>query len=147
MDEFKPNLQECITAREAGRYAGLSHARIRKLLKSGAIKGSKLAGHMWVTTRQAVDKYFKAQQEGWLSVHARLERAAKIRADWTCQRCGRQHGPGLEQMTIYYKDRNKENQSPENMIVLCYECYFFAQKTYHPDQMLLPGIELPEWIR
>ena len=147
MDEFNPPVRECITARQAEKYAGLSRSRIQALLASGQIKGFKIASTMWLTTRQAIDEYFQAKQHDWLNKHARLERGAKIRADWTCQRCGRQHGPGLQYITVYYKDGDKENQSPENMIVLCYECRFFAQKTYHPDQMVLPGMELPEWMR
>ena len=147
VDEFNPPVRECITAREAERYTGLSRSRIKTLLGSGQIKGVKIASTMWLTTREAIDEYFQARQHDWLNTHSRAERAAKIRADWRCQRCGRRHGPGLRYITVYYKDGDKENQSPENMIVLCYECYFFAQKTYHPDQLLLPGMELPEWIR
>jgi excisionase family DNA binding protein len=146
MGEFNPPIRECITLREAEEYAGCDRETIRRMIVHGEVPAVRF-GQMWVTTRDALDKAFEKRVEGWLNVHRRMERGAKIRADWRCQRCGVSHGRGLQALSIYYRDRDESNQTAENMIVLCYECRFFAEKTYHPDQMLLPGMELPEWIR
>ena len=146
MGEFNPPIRECITLREAEEYAGCDREKIRRMIMGGEVPAVRI-GQMWVTTRDALDKAFEKRVQGWLNVHRRMERGAKIRADLRCQRCGVPHARGLQALSIYYRDRDENNQAPENMIVLCFECWKFAMKTYDPQQMLLPGMELPEWIR
>jgi excisionase family DNA binding protein len=145
MAKFNPPVQECITVTQATKYAACSRTGLLAALRRGTLKGVKV-GNRWLTTRDAVDEYFRRDRMDWLNKHQREERAAKIRAAWTCCRCGCKQGRGLQTMTIYYKDRDEENQTQDNMIVLCWQCYFFAMKKYHPQQLLLPGMDLPEWI-
>jgi excisionase family DNA binding protein len=146
MSEFNPPIRECITLREAEEYAGCDREKIRRMIVGGEVPAVRL-GQMWVTTRDALDQAFEKRVQGWLNVHRRMERGANIRADWRCQRCGAPHARGLQALSIYYRDRDESNQTAENMIVLCFLCWKFAMETYHPQQMLLPGMELPEWIR
>jgi hypothetical protein len=146
MSRFNPPVVECISVSEAAEYAGSSRSVLFAALQSRKLQGIKRAGR-WLTTREAVDAYFREQQEDWLNKQDRIERGMKIRARWTCRRCGCKDGQGMRHIKIYYKDRDESNQVEENMIVVCYECWLFAMRHYHPQQMLLPGMELPEWIR
>jgi excisionase family DNA binding protein len=83
MGEFNPPVRECITLREAEEYAGCDREKIRRMIVHGEVPAVRI-GQMWVTTRDALDKAFEKRVEGWLNVHRRMERGAKIRADWRC---------------------------------------------------------------
>lgn len=49
------------------------------------------------------------------------EAARRVAAVGTCQNCG--HDGSGSRLDIHHKDRNKRNQSPENLIVLCHRCH------------------------
>jgi hypothetical protein len=148
LGEFNPPVRDCISLTEAAEYAGCSRSNLHTAVTRGTLKAVQRAGN-WLTTKDAVDEYFRRDRLDWLNKHQRIERHARICSDWTCQRCGRlcTENRGSNRLYVYYKDRDDQNQVPENMILLCWPCYDYAMRNYHPQQMLLPGMELPEWIR
>ena len=55
-DEYKPNLDELISLRQAAKFSGISPNHLRLLVSKGEIWGKKI-DHYWVTTEQAVREY------------------------------------------------------------------------------------------
>jgi hypothetical protein len=96
MSRFNPPVVECISLAEAVEYAGSSRSVLFAALQGGKLQGIKRAGR-WLTTREAVDAYFRQRQEDWLNQQDRIERGMKIRARWTCRRCGCKDGQGMAQ--------------------------------------------------
>jgi hypothetical protein len=141
---FNPEISQIITLPQAAAYAATSPSTLRRAARDGELKGIKIR-ETWFTTREAVDDFFKKRQSDWLNKGRREEKAAKIRAGWQCARCGEVKGEW--DLSIWYKDGDETNYSGQNMVVLCFLCYTFTKRHYHPAQMVLPGMELPEWLR
>ena len=141
---FDPRMSEVITLAEAAAYAAISRTSLRVALIRGEMEGLKVA-QTWFTTRAAVDAYYKGRQSDWLNKRRRMEKGAKIRAGWQCARCGEVKGEW--DLSIWYKDGDETNYSRQNMLPICYLCYTYVKRHYHPQQMTLPGLDLPDWLR
>jgi excisionase family DNA binding protein len=138
----EPKLSELITMREAARYCNRSHGRVRSYVQSGRLKAWKL-GTLWVTTKKEVDRFFKARNERWLSLPHRMTKFAKIRAEYRCEYCGRPEGFKVRchVLTVYHLDGEDKNWEPENLVAVCWLCYWYLQE--HCHQLPLPGMEHP----
>lgn len=51
-----------------------------------------------------------------------IARKVKERAGWRCELCGVPSGPG-QILTVHHLDRNKKNNSEDNLIALCQRCH------------------------
>ena len=143
---FNPRFSELLTAKQAAEYAGVHQATIRRALTTRQMRGRQIDGKgTWVTTKAAVDEHFKTKNKSWLDIQKRHEHAAKIRANFHCQKCNspRPH----YWLLAYYLDRDHTNFAPSNLFVLCFPCYNFATRVYHPNQMILPSLDLPDWLK
>lgn len=49
------------------------------------------------------------------------EAARRVREAGACQQCG--HDGSESRLGIHHKDRDKRNQAPENLEVLCHRCH------------------------
>lgn len=54
--EYKPELDDLISLRQAAKFSGLSPNHLRLLVGKKTIWGKKI-DHFWVTTKQAVREY------------------------------------------------------------------------------------------
>jgi excisionase family DNA binding protein len=108
----EPKVSELITTREAGRYCGRSHGRLRAYVQSGRLKAWKV-GKQWLTTRKEVDRLFQARHERWINFFGRMTKFAKIRADYRCEYCGRPEdtNAGLHVLRAYHLDGDDKNCS------------------------------------
>ena len=138
----EPKVSELITMREAARYCGRSHGHIKSYAQSGKLRAWKV-GMQWLTTKKAVDHFFKTRNERWLNLFQRMTKFAKIRAEYRCEYCGRPEDTrvGCHGLTVYYLDGDDRNWEPENLCAVCWRCYWYLQE--HCDQLPLPGIEHP----
>jgi excisionase family DNA binding protein len=84
----EPKVSELITMREAAKYCGRSHSRMRSYVRSGKLRAWKV-GKQWLTTKKAVGRLFQARHERWVNFFGQMTRFAKIRADYRCEYCGR----------------------------------------------------------
>jgi len=62
MTEQEPRLSELLTLKEAAEYSGLSTDYLRDIAQSGRLEARKM-GHIWVTTRQALDEYIATRRK------------------------------------------------------------------------------------
>ena len=139
----EPQVSELITMPEAAQYCGRSRSQVQWYARSGKLKAWKV-GKQWLTTKKELDRYFRARyNEKWLNPFKRMTRFAKIRADYRCEYCGRPESAnvGCHGLTIYRLDGDDINWEPENLVAVCWRCYWYLQK--HCDQLALPGIEHP----
>lgn len=50
-----------ISVEQAAELSGFTPQHVRKLLRAGLLKGSKL-GHIWVTTKDAIQEYLATER-------------------------------------------------------------------------------------
>jgi len=84
----------------------------------------------------------------------------KEKADWTCQRCGKQcyrpGQPALDRrkvLTVHHKDHDPQNSADDNLEALCAPCHLREEVAYRRrmlwflragkiGQRILPGMEV-----
>ena len=77
-----------------------------------------------------------------------IAKEVKERAGWCCRHCGHPHDPEAGRtLTVHHLDGDPGNCDDDNLVALCQKCHLHIQATYRPGQLLLPGIEAPEWLR
>jgi len=138
----EPKVSELITMEEAGRYCNRSHGRVRTYAHSGKLKAWKV-GKQWLTTKKEIDRLFKARHERWVNFSGSMSKFIKIRADYRCEYCGRPENSkaGLHVLRRYHLDGDETNWEPENLVAVCWLCYWYLQE--HCQQLPLPGMEHP----
>ena len=138
----EPKVSELITMSEAAKYCGRSHGRVKSYAQSGRLRAWKV-GMQWLTTKKEVDRLFKSRHATWLNFFRRMTKFAKIRAEYRCEYCGRPENThvGSHVLRAYHLDGDNQNWEPENLVAICWSCYWYLQK--HCFQLALPGIEHP----
>lgn len=69
-------------------------------------------------------------------------------ADWCCEHCHHPHDrESGHVLTVHHLNGIKADCRRENLVALCQRCHLHWQAVYQPGQQLLPGAEVPEWLR
>lgn len=79
----------------------------------------------------------------WTEIATRIKDAA----GWFCEHCGHIHEPERGYtLTVHHLDGDKSNCDYRNLVALCQRCHLHIQARYWPGQLILPGIDVPEWM-
>ena len=62
LEDYKPNLNDLLSLREAAKLSGLSHDHLRRLAGQGELWAKKI-GRNWVTTKWAVNDYISRNRQ------------------------------------------------------------------------------------
>jgi excisionase family DNA binding protein len=129
----EPKVSELITMQEAARYCGRSHPQVLWYVRSGRLKAWKV-GMQWLTTEKEVDRYFKSRNSRgeWLNQRQKMTKFARIRAGYRCEHCGRAEGSQLrcQVLTVRHLDGDETNWEPENLMAVCWPCYWSLQEHF-----------------
>ena len=108
----EPKVSELITMRQAARYCGRSHGRVKSYAQSGRLRAWKV-GMQWLTTKKEVDHFFKTRNERWLNLFQRMVKFAKTRAEYRCEYCGRPEGSKVQchGLTVYYYEEGRKSRN------------------------------------
>lgn len=95
---------------------------------SGQRRGLKCGPnhHNWKGGR---DPYASTGGAGWRAVR----KEAKERTGYTCERCGKRPEKARA-LDVHHKDGNRQNNTPDNLIVLCRSCHNKEHGTLPPWQ-------------
>ena len=104
---------------------------------SEALKGKKHAWHSgstrpdvagkiqswWTPERREAKRQEMAKRNPNARYHGLSAKTAKgiVQSVGHCQRC--QHDGATSRLGIHHKDRNKRNQKPSNLEILCHRCH------------------------
>ena len=79
----------------------------------------------------------------WTEIATRI----KDLANWQCEHCGHPHDPETgHTLTVHHLNGDKSDCSDKNLVALCQRCHLHIQARYTPGQLVLPGMEPPDWL-
>ena len=77
-----------------------------------------------------------------------IARAIKEIMGWRCEHCGHSHDVDSGHvLTVHYLNGNPADCRAENLVALCQRCHLRIQATWTPGQPMLPGLDVPTWMR
>ena len=74
-----------------------------------------------------------------------IAQRTKERHDWRCERCGAEHGPPPNVLTVHHLDGDKSNCADWNLAALCQRCHLSIQGKVDMRQGWM--LEHSEWMR
>lgn len=108
---------------------------------------STMMQEWWTPERKEMRRLEMLQRNPSARYHGLSARAAKrlVDAAGQCQVCG--HNGTESRLSVHHVDRNKRNQTPSNLLVLCHQCHMrehaAAKETgwdvYHQKRKMSPG--------
>jgi 5-methylcytosine-specific restriction endonuclease McrA len=87
--------------------------------------------------------------KGYVWNWRQIAEKVKDRAGWECEVCGAPHNPAAGYcLTVHHKDRNKRNNSLDNLVALCQRCHLKAEVylNLRPDPRQLKLFDDEEFI-
>lgn len=83
---------------------------------------------------------------GYSDDWAEIAAIVKEKANWHCVNCQHGHDPASgHTLTVHHIDRNKANNSPQNLVALCQRCHLHYQRTIYLYQ--LPLFDKLPWLK
>jgi hypothetical protein len=139
----------CFTMQQIGKQLGLSRERIRQFVED-AIRSNQavLSAKEWQLHRKVVREasidcvrtsklwdmplYTTVSRNGWVKV-----RLKRIINRWRCEKCGWHKYPIA--LVIHHIDKNRRNNDPNNLMLLCPNCHWFIHQMSKDFSMTSKG--------